>query len=123
MEKSVGELVAEGALAIDDFSGNLRLNAETLYSMEQARESFARGLQISWMAENEKIITYCFIDELKKSLQAFEGGNCPVGISYISSEASANLQLGEGWRVHPTNELLTRLKRLSGVEGIEVKYR
>jgi DNA polymerase III subunit alpha len=116
-------LVAEGALAIDDFSGNLRLNAETLYSMEQARESFARGLQISWMVERENIITYCFIDELKNSLQAFKGGNCPVGISYISSEASANLQLGEGWRVHPTNELLTRLKRLSGEGNVDIKYR
>jgi DNA polymerase III subunit alpha len=116
-------LVAEGALAIDDFSGNLRLNAETLYSMEQARESFARGLQISWMAERENNVTYCFINELKNSLQAFKGGNCPVGISYISPEASVNLQLGEGWRVHPTNELLTRLKRLSGVGDVEVKYR
>ena len=63
------------------------------------------------------------IDQLKTALQAYKGGSCPVGINYASCKASANLQLGEGWRVHPTNELLSRLKRLSGVDEVEVKYR
>ncbi|PPC89830.1 MAG: DNA polymerase III subunit alpha, partial [Methylobacter sp.] len=43
-------LIAEGAAGIDDFSGMLRLTAEKLYSIEQARDAFARGLQLNWDA-------------------------------------------------------------------------
>ena len=46
-------LIAEGALAIDNFSGALRLTVEKLYDINQARESFSRGLQLTWnTAEN-----------------------------------------------------------------------
>jgi DNA polymerase III subunit alpha len=116
-------LVAEGALAIDDFSGNLRLNIETLYNMEQAREQFARSLQISWVVDGQVEDTHAFISGLQTALQPFKGGSCPVGIGYTSSEASVSMQLGDDWRVHPTDELLTRLKRLPGAVGVEVKYR
>ena len=116
-------LVAEGALVIDDFSGNLRLTVETLYSMEQAREQFARGLQLGWSVNGHALETQAFIAELQLMLDTFKGGSCPVGINYVSSKAYASLQLGDNWRVHPTNELLTRLKRLPGVEEVEVKYR
>jgi DNA polymerase III subunit alpha len=116
-------LVAEGALAIDDFSGNLRLTVENLHSMEQARESFARGLQISWAVGAQAPESPAFIPELQAALQPFKGGTCPVGISYTSPAASTGIQLGDNWRVHPTDELLARLKRLPGVMGVEVKYR
>ncbi|MEQ1484205.1 DNA polymerase III subunit alpha [Methyloglobulus sp.] len=115
-------LVAEGALAIDDFSGNLRLNVETLYSMEQAREQFARGIQLSWAVDGQTQ-SHDFITGLQTALQPFKGGACPVGISYTSPLASASMQLGDKWRVHPTDKLLARLKRLSGVMGVEIKYR
>jgi DNA polymerase III subunit alpha len=116
-------LVAEGALAIDDFSGNLRLNVETLYNIEQAREQFARGLQISWGVDGQDQDTNIFISGLQSALQPFKGGTCPIGVSYTSPLASATMQLGDDWRTHPTDELLTRLKRLTGVLGVEIKYR
>ena len=115
-------LVAEGALAIDDFSGNLRLSVETLYNMEQAREQFARGIQVSWVV-NGQTQDHDFISGLQTALQPFKGGSCPVGISYTSSVASVSMQLGDEWRVHPTDELLARLKRLPGMAGVDVKYK
>jgi DNA polymerase III subunit alpha len=116
-------LVAEGALSIDDFSGNLRLTVETFYDMEQAREKFARSLQLTWMADGQTSETLAFISILKTALQPYIGGACAVGIDYSSQEAAANLQLGDGWRVHPTDELLARLKRLPGVMAVQVNYR
>jgi DNA polymerase-3 subunit alpha len=116
-------LVAEGALAIDDFSGNLRLNVETLYNIEQAREQFARGLQISWGVDGQDQDINIFISGLQSALQPFKGGTCPIGISYTSPLASASMQLGDDWRAHPTDELLVRLKRLPGVVSAEIKYR
>ncbi|VAW79601.1 hypothetical protein MNBD_GAMMA15-1203, partial [hydrothermal vent metagenome] len=50
-------------------------------------------------------------------------GNCPVGIQYHSDAARAHLTLGDEWRVHPTDELLNRLRELAGDERVKVVYR
>jgi len=112
-------LIAEGALGIDDYLGTLRLTVEKLYSMEQAREAFARSIQLVWNALDGDD----FAAKLIAVLEPFKGGGCPVGISYTSKVAKAGLQLGDEWRVHPTDELVARLRALLGSEAVEVKYR
>ncbi len=114
-------LVAEGALSVDDFSGNLRLTIENLYDIEQARENHAKELKLNWHANDEDQKSQSFISELQTVLLPFKGGSCSVGISYISPQATAKLKLGDSWRIHPTDELLTRLKQLHGVQ-VEVRY-
>jgi len=113
-------LVAEGALAMDDFTGTPRLTAEKLYSIDQARNAFARGLQLTWQAGvNGDSLT----EKLSPALEPFKGGACPVLIQYRSAEAQATVRLGDEWRVFATDELLLRLKRQLGSEAVEVKYR
>ncbi|MGR8999904.1 MAG: DNA polymerase III subunit alpha [Gammaproteobacteria bacterium] len=116
-------LVAEGALAIDNFSGALRLTAEKLYDIEQARESFARGIQLTWPAVENKLETSAYVERLNTVLNPFKGGRCPVGINYTSLYARAAVQLGDEWRVHPTNELITRLRSLLGSTAVEIRYK
>jgi DNA polymerase-3 subunit alpha len=113
-------LIAEGALGIDDYLGTLRLTVEKLYSMEQAREAFARSICVVWNAAGED---HGLVAKLMEVLEPFKGGGCPVGIGYTSTVAKANLQLGDEWRVHPTDELVARLTALLGKEAIEVRYR
>ncbi|TAN67891.1 MAG: DNA polymerase III subunit alpha [Methylobacter sp.] len=116
-------LIAEGALGIDDYLGTLRLSVEKLYSMEQAREVFARSIQLVWNAADYDCEAGGFVAKLSAVLEPFKGGGCPVGISYTSKVAKANLQLGDEWRVHPTDELVARLRSLLGSGAVEVKYR
>ncbi|MDO9141735.1 MAG: OB-fold nucleic acid binding domain-containing protein, partial [Methylobacter sp.] len=116
-------LIAEGALGVDDYLGTLRLTVEKLYSMEQARDVFARSLQLVWTATGDNSADRSFISKLTAALEPFKGGSCPVGIAYSSTQAKANLQLGDAWRVHPTDELLARLRLLLGKGAVEVKYR
>jgi DNA polymerase-3 subunit alpha len=113
-------IVAEGALSIDDFSGGLRLTVDSVYDIEQARSNYARELQLRWHADDG---APGFVGELQSSLMPFKGGTCAVGINYISGEASASLQLGDDWRVHPTDELISRLKRLPGIAQVDIRYR
>jgi len=47
---------------------------------------------------------------LETMLMPYKGGRWPVVIEYRSAVARATLQLGEAWRVHPTDELLVQLK-------------
>jgi DNA polymerase-3 subunit alpha len=115
-------LVVEGALSIDDFSGGLRLTADKIYSFEDAREAFARGVVLYWKKDKdgESIV---FTDTIKKILQPYTGGNCPIQVSYSTEKAVASLQLGDEWRVHPTDELIVRLKKLFPADSVLVKYR
>jgi len=116
-------LIAEGALGVDDYLGTLRLTVEKLYSMEQARDVFARSLQLIWAATGDNSADRSFISKLTAALEPFKGGACPVGVAYSSTQAKANLQLGDAWRVHPTDELLARLVVLLGKGAVEVRYR
>ena len=116
-------LVAEGSLSVDDFSGNLRLTAEKLYSIEQARANFARCLMINWDTKMTNSTAKFLIEELTSILQPFCGGGCPVVIRYSSDSATTAVQLGDHWRIHPSDELLLRLQHLLSPDAIEVKYR
>lgn len=112
-------LIAEGAVGVDDYLGTLRLTVEKLYNMEQAREAYARSIQLVWNAVDDD----GFVAKLIAVLEPFKGGSCPVGIAYTSTVAKASLQLGDDWRVHPTDELVARLRSLLGSGAVEVKYR
>jgi len=116
-------LIAEGALGVDDYLGTLRLTVEKLYSMEQAREVYARSIQLVWHAADNESEGHDFVTKLMVVLEPFKGGGCPVGISYTSKVAKASLQMGDEWRVQPTDELVARLRALLGSEAVEVRYR
>jgi DNA polymerase-3 subunit alpha len=115
-------LIAEGALNIDDFTNNLRLTAEKLYSMDQARELYARNIALVW-DQTEWPKQRLFIEELMTILKPYCGGQCPINIDYRGVKAKTTLQLGDEWRVFPTDELLIKLRRFLSVALVEVKYR
>ena len=116
-------LIAEGALNIDDFTGTLRLTAEKMYNIEQARAAFARCLTFEWHCRDESIDTQVFVSTLHEILNPFKNGDCPVVIQYFSKEATTKLQLGEQWRVRVSDELILRLQRCSYIKAVEVKYK
>jgi DNA polymerase III subunit alpha len=116
-------LVAEGQVSKDDYSDNLKLTVENLYTMEQAREEFARGLKLNWRINGHAPLPQELVSGLGNAIQPFRGGKCLVEINYNAKVAAANLILGDGWRVHPTDELVDRLRRLPGIQTVEIVYR
>jgi DNA polymerase III subunit alpha len=116
-------LIAEGALAIDNFSGALRLTVEKLYDMDQAREGFSRGIRLTWIGAENNLESINTIERLREVLSPFKGGSCPISINYMSKVARAAVQLGDEWRVHPTDQLISRLKSLFGSTALEIRYR
>jgi DNA polymerase-3 subunit alpha len=116
-------LIAEGSLGIDNFSGSLRLTIEKLYEIDQARDSFSRGIQVDWDTAGNKPEVHKMIEKLTATLDPFKGGNCPISINYSSDNAKTTVQLGDKWRIHPTDDLLSQLKSLFGSEAVEVRYK
>jgi DNA polymerase-3 subunit alpha len=111
-------LVAEGNLGFDEFAGQLRLTAERLMSIEEARAEFARRLAIQWHAPS----TPLRIEELLDLLQPYRGGACPILIEYRGKSAQGLVQLGQAWRVQPGEELLNRLQKHIGADRVKLLY-
>jgi len=112
-------LVVQGTLAFDDFSGSMRLNADRIFEIDQAREAYAKRLVVDVAGTRAG---NGFVKSLANVLIPFCEGNCPVGIQYHGDGAQAHITLGEEWRVHPTDELLHRLRELAGEAGVRVIY-
>jgi len=112
-------LVIQGGLGLDDYTGGYQVTAQSIYDINQARELFARRLVVgveSRQAGNG------FVTHLADILQPFRTGHCRVCIDYLGSEAQARVALGEEWAVHPTDELLHRLRDLAGQDSVQVEY-
>ncbi len=117
-------LVVEGAVSYDDFSAGYRITANTIYDMTQAREHFSRCLEIhvdkrklngNWSDET-------MLTNISDVLQTYREGSCPVCIEYNSGAEVTRMALGEGWKVRPTDELLTRLRTVFADDQVKVVY-
>ncbi|MGD8546844.1 MAG: OB-fold nucleic acid binding domain-containing protein, partial [Thiohalophilus sp.] len=112
-------IVVEGEVSVDEYSGGYKMSARSIYDINQAREHFARKLMLQ---VDHKHAGNGFINELQHTLSPFREGFCPVVIDYRRDDARAQIVLGEEWRVHPTDELLHRLRETLGEEQVQVVY-
>ena len=62
------------------------------------------------------------ISALEQALRPSRGGQCAVAIRYAGEDAAANVLLGEDWRVRPSEDLIERLGKIVGRDGVEVVY-
>lgn len=119
-----GLIVAEGMLGFDEYAGQMRISAERIYSIEEARARFARYLQIEWPDGSVPSPALpSVVMDIKDLLSQFAGGTCPVCIGYRGRGAATQLRLGEGWRVYPRDELIGRLQKCIGPGRVSVVYR
>jgi DNA polymerase-3 subunit alpha len=110
-------VVVEGALSWDDFAGQLRLSADNLMRIGEARARFAKRLQIRWTEAAP-----AWVNTLKDTLEPYRGGECPIFIERHLDSARAVVQLGEPWRVLPKEALLTRLSEQYGEESVRLRF-
>lgn len=111
--------IIRGTLAPDEYTGNFKLVAEKIVSLDQLREHIAKRLVIRVDSEDE-------VDRILKQLpdviQPSDKGRCPISIAYRNESAGAELRLGDSWKIKPTDELLHQLHRLYGVENVALEY-
>ncbi len=112
-------LVVEGQVSVDEYSGGFKMSAERLYSIDQARGSFASRVEIDL---EPAFAGSAFITELKHALKPGTPGSCVVVLNYSNGEAQVELVLGPEWKVTPTTELLDRLTGLAGAGRVRLIY-
>jgi len=113
-------VVVEGEVKNDDYSGGLRLSANTISSLNEARARYAKELVVQL---NHHDFVSQFAQQFRDALLplAKESG-CAVVIEYQSRTAKARLRLGNEWLVKPSDELLTRLRERFGNGAVVLNY-
>ncbi|ORU89674.1 MAG: DNA polymerase III subunit alpha [Cycloclasticus sp. symbiont of Poecilosclerida sp. M] len=102
-------IVIEGGLSFDDFAGVNRVKADSIVSVEVAREKASKDVYVE-LNESAGVNAIEAVDKLHTIINNFTGGDCPVKVKIISDGAAATMCLADQWRVHPTDELIDALK-------------
>ena len=108
-------LLVEGKVQKDDYSGGLRITADKLYTLAEARGRYARGLRLTMNGGSDA-------KRLQALLAPFRNGPCPVRLNYRNADAVAELPLPESWRVRLDDALLAGLVDWLTAENVKVIY-
>jgi DNA polymerase-3 subunit alpha len=108
-------LLVEGKVQKDDYSGGLRITADKLHTLAEARGRYARGLRLTMNGGSDA-------KRLQALLAPFRNGPCPVRLNYRNGDAVAELPLPENWRVRLDDALLAGLADWLTAENVKVIY-
>ena len=116
-------LIVEGRVSNDDFSGGLRIVADSLLSLGEARARFARALCVRINGEVDQAGgALAAANRLQALLEPFRDGGCAVRVRYRNALAEGELPFGEQWRVRPDDALLEGLREWLPEAAVEVVY-
>jgi DNA polymerase-3 subunit alpha len=113
-------LVVEGDVSLDDYSGGLKMVTRKLLSMAQARENYARLLNVSI---DQAAVDGEFAGRFEQILTRYREGECRIRVQYQQRGAQARFYLGEQWKVRASADLIEQLQALCGEKSLTVHYR
>ncbi len=115
-------LIVEGKVSKDDFAGEgkVRVTAERIMTLADARGRFARELRVSLNGQASR--DRAAAQRLKTLLSAYTPGVCPVRLAYRNGEAQCELALGDSARVRLEDELLAALGEWLSADAVEIRY-
>jgi DNA polymerase-3 subunit alpha len=105
-----------GKVSEDRFSGGLRISAEKVYDIIAARSQF--GQQFGWTMP-----TTVAPAKLQEVLAPYRDANgLPVAMRVKPQGVDCVVQLGEEWRVAPSDALKLSLEQVLGAREVAVEY-
>lgn len=113
-------LVIDGQISNDDFSGGLKMRADAVMDLAQARLNSVERIRISI---DQGQLNHNYASELKQALIPSKGGQCAVDIAYSNRGFGVDMKLGVSWNIVPSEDLMTNLKSLYGSSNIEIIQR
>jgi DNA polymerase-3 subunit alpha len=114
-----GLLVVTGQVSFDEYSGGLKMRAESVRNLDDARTEMARGLRLSIARDK---VGDGIVKQLSVALKPYVNGGCPVLVDYNRGDSRVEIRLGQEWRVEPVDELLEQLREHLGREAVELLY-
>ena len=110
-------IVVRGSVSGDSFTGGLKMVAESIQSVYEARCANVKHIEI--------VIDNCkdnWVIQVENVLTEYRGGACPVVIDYRQSFGDAKLCLGADWNIKPHDDLLHKLRDSFGPDSVTLRY-
>ncbi|MBL0167185.1 MAG: DNA polymerase III subunit alpha [Propionivibrio sp.] len=117
-------LIVEGKVQRDDFAGEgkVRVIAERLLTLAEARGRFAKYLRLSLNGQASGPNAQAAVHRLRALLAPYTPGNCPVRLAYRNADAICELALGDTSRVRLEDDLLAALGDWLNSENVSIDY-
>ncbi|KFB67603.1 DNA polymerase III subunit alpha [Candidatus Accumulibacter vicinus] len=117
-------LIIEGRVQRDDFAGEGRVKivAEHLWTLAEARGRFARHLRLSLNGQANGSNARTAVHRLQTLLAPYTPGDCPVRLAYRNGNATCELAFGDANRVRLEDDLLTAVREWLGSDNVSVDY-
>ena len=112
-------LVVSGRVALDEYSGGMRVSVDEIFDLQAMRQARARALkiQLNGNADAQKL------QEVLKPYRAAEPQQgMTVEVAYETQGAQCVLRLGEQWRVHVPDDLIQTLTQWVDTGNVEIRY-
>jgi DNA polymerase-3 subunit alpha len=107
----------KGVVSEDSFTGGLKVVAESIQSIYDARCAKLKALEIYTQSEQGD-----WVDKIQSTLSPYRDGNCVVRIHYTAAYASGQFKLGSAWRIQPKDELIGNLREQMGKDNVVLSY-
>jgi DNA polymerase-3 subunit alpha len=113
-------VVAVGRVSEDRFTGGIRMQANQLMDMDEARIAKTKAIRICLTA---KLLTNSdLLDNIAELLKDFTPGNCNLLIEYRNDQGRVVILPNKTWQVTVTQRLLDKLYILVPEENIKLQY-
>ena len=112
-------LVVQGKVSHDDYSGGLRITADELYDLDEARTQFAEQLMVTLKGATQagKLL------DILRPYVAADGAGCPVMLHYSNQDASCAIRLSETWKIRLQDSLVQTLQDWLQPDKVAVNYK
>ena len=111
-------LLVEGKVQNDAFSGGLRVTADRLMTLAEARGRFAKSLLLAMKDGSNGTGA----KHLRGLLAPYRNGPCPVRLRYRNGSAETELSLPDNWRVRLDDALIAALSEWLTPDNVKVVY-
>jgi DNA polymerase III subunit alpha len=105
-------IVAEGSVALDDYAGGIRMRAQRILTLDEARAEWARVLDLSLASLRSEQVR-----SLHQVITQCPSGSCRLRMRYQREDAWVELQLPDNWQLRPDEQLLRRLNDTLGPDS------
>jgi len=116
-------LVIDGVVSEDDYSGGLKMRADEIKNLMEARRLYLKSMVLELRAQR---IDAGGVLALQAILEPYCGGDgggvCPLRLRYSRGDAIGEVALPKDWAVNPEDELLLQLRDNFGRDSVRLNY-
>jgi len=113
-------LIVEGVLSEDDYTGGLKMRAERIVTLYEARAARLERLVVEMDGDR---MGSRGVDALATILSPYRSGPCPLHIRLRRAGAAGEVVLGADWMVRPEDDLIHKLRDNFGPDSLALHYR